>query len=70
MVELEKILLPKLEKELKLWIRFADDNNFFTKMDSLNYILLTINSFHRNTKFTVDTEQNSMILFLDFLLCF
>ena len=68
MVELEKILIPKLEKEVKLWIRFADDNNCFTKMESLNYILLTINSFRRNIKFTVDTEQNSMILFLDFLL--
>ena len=25
MVELEKILIPKLEKEVKLWRRFVDD---------------------------------------------
>ena len=40
----------------------------FAKMDSLNYILLTINSFHKNIKFTMETEQNSTIAFLDVLL--
>ena len=45
MVDLEKILIPKLDKEVKLWRRFVDDTICFAKMDLLNYILLTINSF-------------------------
>ena len=67
-VELEKILIPKLDKEVKLWRRFVDDTICFAKIDSLNYILLTINSFHKNIKFTMEIEQNSMIPFLDVLL--
>ena len=37
-------------------------------VDSLNYILLTVNSFHKNIKFTIVIEQNSTIPFLDVLL--
>ena len=68
MVELEKIIIPKLEREVKLWRRFVDDTICFAKMDSLNYILLTINSFHKNIKCTMEIEQNSTIPFLDVLL--
>ena len=68
MVELEKIIIPKLEKEVKLWRRFVDDTICFAKMDSLNYILLTINSFHKNIKCPMEIEQNSTIPFLDVLL--
>ena len=68
MVELEKIIIPKLEREVKLWRRFVDDTICFAKMDSLNYILLTINSFHKNIKFTMEIEQNSTTPFLDVLL--
>ena len=68
MVEHEKILIPKLDKEVKLWRRFVDDTICFAKIDSLNYILLTINSFCKNIKFTMEIEQNSTIPFLDVLL--
>ena len=68
MVELEKIIIRKLKREVKLWRRFVDDTICFAKMDSLNCILLTINSFHKNIKFTIEIEQNSMILFLYVLL--
>ena len=69
MVELEKIIIPKLEKEVKLWRRFVDDTIWFAKMGSLSYILLTINSFHKNIiKFTMEIGQNSTIPFLDVLL--
>ena len=38
-------------------------------MGSLSYILLTINSFHKNIiKFTMEIGQNSTIPFLDVLL--
>ena len=68
MVELEKIIIPKLDKEVKLWKRFVDETPCFPKMNSLNYILLTINSFHKNIKFTMEIEQNSTIPFLAVLL--
>ena len=58
MVKLEKTITPKLEKEVKLWRPFVDDTICFAKTDSLNYILLTINSFHKNIKFTMEIEQN------------
>ena len=34
MVELEKILITKLDKEVKLWRRFVDDTICLAKMDS------------------------------------
>ena len=38
-------------------------------MVKLSYILLTINTFHKNIiKFTMEIEKNSTILFLDVLL--
>ena len=38
-------------------------------MVKLNYILLTINTFHKNIiKFTMEIEKNSTILFFDVLL--
>ena len=38
-------------------------------MVKLNYILLTINTFHKNIiKFTMEIKKNSTILFLDVLL--
>ena len=55
-VELETILIPKLDKEVKLCRRFVDDTICFAKMGSLNYILLPINSFHKNIKFTMEIE--------------
>ena len=68
MVKLEKILIPKLDKKVKLWRRFVDDTICFAKMDSLNGILLTINNFHKNITFTMEIEHNSAIPFLDVLL--
>ena len=68
MVELEKMLIPKIDKEVKLWRWFVDDTIYFAKMDSLKYILLTINSFHKNIKITMEIGQNSIIPFLDVLL--
>ena len=34
MFELEKILIPKIVKEVKFWRRFVDDTICFAKMDS------------------------------------
>ena len=67
-IELEKILIPKLDKEIKLWRRFIDDTIYFAKMDSVKYLLFTINGFRKNIKFTMEIEQDSTIPFLDVLL--
>ena len=55
-VELETIIIPKLDKDVKLWRRFVDDTICFAKMGSLNCILLPINCFHKNIKFTMEIE--------------
>ena len=67
MGEVEKILTPKLGKEVKLWRQFVDDAICCAKMDSLNYILLKISRFRKNIKFTMEIEQNSTIPILDVL---
>ena len=56
-IELEKILITKLEKEIKLWRRFVDDTIHFAKMDSVKYLSFTINGFQKNIKFTMEIEQ-------------
>ena len=58
MAELQKVIMPKLENEVKLWRPFVDGTSCLAKMDSLNYMLLNINSFHKNIKFAMEIKQN------------
>ena len=65
MVELETNIVPKLERDIKLWKRFVDNMFCFAKIESIDFILTKLNSFHTNIKFTMETEQKSTIPFLD-----
>ena len=68
MVELETSLIPNLNDKVKLWARFADDTYCFTKSEYTSYILLALNSFQQNIKFTIEIEKDDAITFLDVLI--
>ena len=55
MVELKNTIMTRLENKIKMWKRYVDDKAGFAKVDSRNLILTTLNSFHSNIKFTIDT---------------
>ena len=69
-VELEKPLIPTLMEDMCPWERYMGDTIADIKLISLEhiYVLSILNSFHQNTKFTYEFEQNGKINFLDVLL--
>ena len=68
MVELETSVIPNLNDKIKLWKRFVDDTFCFAKSEYTNNILLALNSFHQNIKFTIETEKDDAIPFLEVLI--
>ena len=68
MVELETSVIPNLNDKIKLWKRFVDDTYCFAKSEYTNNILLALNSFHQNIKFTIEIEKDDAIPFLDVLI--
>ena len=68
MVELKRNIIPTLSNNISLWKRFADDTICFIKLTSINKVLETLNSYHKNVKFTIEIEIENKIAFLDALL--
>ena len=68
MVELETSIIPNLNDKIKLWKRFVDDTYCFAKSEYTNNILLALNSFHQNIKFTIEIEKEDAIPFFDVLI--
>ena len=65
MAELETSVIPYLSNKVKLWKRFVDDTYCFARLEYIDNILLSLNSFHKNTKFTFVIEKDNTIPFLD-----
>ena len=65
MVELETTTFPTLGNLLRKWKRYVDDTYCIAKADSLNEILLKLNSFHMNRQFTYEAESNNLLPFVD-----
>ena len=68
MVELERTLIPRLTEYMTLWKRYADDTIATIKLTSIDHVLMILNTFHKNIKFTYELEINKKIGFLDVLL--
>ena len=51
LVELENIIIPRLENEIKKWKGYVGETICFAKVDSTNLIYTTLNSSHSNIKF-------------------
>ena len=61
-------VIPNSNDKIKLWKRFVDDTFCFAKSEYTNNMLLALNSFHQNIKFTIETEKDDAIPFLDVLI--
>ena len=68
MVELERTLLPRLIEYMTPWKRYVDDTIATIKLTSIDHVLMILNTFHKNIKFTYELEINNKISFLDVLL--
>ena len=66
MVELESMLVPKLNDHVNKWRRFVDDTFAYDKCGSIEYVLSVLNSFHDNIKFTMNKRIIIDCLFLIF----
>ena len=65
MVELESVLVPKLNNHVKRCRPFVDDTFVYIKGVSIENVLSVINSFHGNITFT--DEQDNWLPFLHVL---
>ena len=65
MVELESILVPKLNDHVKKWRCFVDDPFVYVKLGSIKCVSSVLNSFHDNIEFTYERKNNNRLLFLD-----
>ena len=67
MVELEQNIIPTLSKDISLWKRYVDDTICFVNSNRISHVLESLNSFQSNTKFTIGTEKENKIVFVDIL---
>ena len=68
MVELGRNLLQTLSQYLTSWKRYVDDTILYVKVDCIENVLNTLNSFHANFFFTYEQECDGMISFLNVLI--
>ena len=52
MVELQRTILPTLKKHMTSWRRYVDHTISYTKEESIEHVLSTLNGYHYNIEFT------------------
>ena len=67
MVELKTSVIPNLSNKVKLWKRFVDNTYCLARSEYKGSILLALDSFHENIRFTFEIEKDNTIPFLDIL---
>ena len=67
-VELERILLPRIIEYMTAWKAYVDDTITTVKLTSIDHALKILNTFHKKIKFTSELEINKKISSLDVLL--
>ena len=65
MVQLEETIVPGLEEDLKLWLRYVDDTFTFIRDTKIKMIQDILNGFHKDIEFTYEEEEKGSIAFLD-----
>ena len=68
MVELEKTPLLNLTEYMTPWKRYVKDTIATIKLTSIDHVLIILNTFNKNIKFTYELEINKKISFLNVLL--
>ena len=53
-VELKNMLIPRLQKHIKICRCYVDDTFTYVKNESIKYVLTTLHSFHPNISFTYE----------------
>ena len=48
--------------------KYVNDTNCFVNSNCINHVLDSLNSFHRNIKFTIEIEKENKVAFLNILL--
>ena len=65
MVHLEQEMIPRLSEKMSSWYRYVDDTFTFIKEGEIDFVKEALNNFHKDIKFTYETESDSTISFLD-----
>ena len=68
MVELERVIIPKLSQHLQFWKHYVDDTICFVRDGCQEFVLSCLNSFHNSIQFTYEIERENKISFLDMLI--
>ena len=63
MVKLERTPLPRLTEYMTPWKIYVDNTIATIKSTSIDYVLMILNTFHKNIKFTYGLEINEKISF-------
>ena len=66
-VELKQNIIPTLSKDISLWKRYVDGTIYFGNSNRISHVLESLNSFQSNIKFTIGTEKENKIVFVDIL---
>ena len=71
MTECENVIVDKFMKEkvIMFYTRYVDDTLLITKKKDIIYVLNQFINFDTNLRFTIETFQNSVPYFLDFVIC-
>ena len=71
MTECENVIVDKFMKEkvIMFYTRYVDDTLLLTKKKDIIYVLNQFINFDTNLRFTIETFQNSVPHFLDFVIC-
>ena len=68
MVELERVIIPKLSQHLQFWKHYVDDTICFVRDGCQEFVLSCLNSFHNSIQFTYEIERENKISLLDMLI--
>ena len=63
MIELEKAILSELTEYIKYWKRCVDEVISFVKLGTINCIIIKLNSFDNNIKFTFEEDKGRLPFF-------
>ena len=67
-VNLERLLIPKLNIYINFWRRYVDYTITFAKTGSVEYLLSVLSNFYPKINFTYEMEVEAELVFLDNIL--
>jgi hypothetical protein len=67
-IDREEMVLGKMDFNIPFFYRYVDDCITVVPKDKIKFILEQFNNYHKNLQFTIETEENNKINFLDITL--